>query len=895
MGAMLETRGINAESDESGNGARSSQRRQVPFMRFPSSLLYWYWDDMDNDLEKLEDQNFQGETMLGPFGCFAAVNRYKSDLNLSRPVSLATFSPSISNIINNRVDEKRYSAPIGHSWTSRSHKGSYLPAHMNALFRLSPISTTPSSPIPSNISVASSRECNDEIIPRKIWIHPRFNIDASLTYKVLLGDANAEYKTSQNLQKVVFSDYYGTTDELHCRIVDKFEISDITYTRRFEIRLQEAMEALKIHNPSKESQQTDFQSLLKASLVHDLLRLFVKTSKNLFFLSFKGSILDTLVIPMVYKAVGELLIGSHGTKMYDDVIDESDEKDQEKNRVPSRLYCIILHQSLILLALSIASFNQYSLLFNSFGTYQGSLDYLKCCIAFREISLMNLARIIIPLIGDYSEDEPIIVLNRTLLDKLVSLGLAEELLVTLILAIKQDESLNIILNYKLLYAVLQGVREYFIGLQLDDSGLESVLVWSKYMYFFYFATATIDVAHYQIKEPGFEDLNENYNLIENFQFDDSFEHSEYAKIEINAHQEKSKGEEEDEQELERATLPKRLANRPPVEDKPPRSFTVKFRFNEEQESEDGGYEGESSGEDAHEKSSSSFPWRSLNEKTIINHNGDKVSVLTGLSIKPSKKILKEELLKTGEMKQIDIKVPFEVDKTGEISSLEISYGIPTSLLDLMIRTVTISNHKNWFQRKKAFPRNFPKFCCDLEEDLMTWKLPWNLYSQDDVVTNKSAHLKFHSLFHETLHNLIFCFYNSILMFFFRIIKDTDPSLLQDYVESTLYHLEELQRISLDPEFSKKVQISLPFWCFFICGSDAVSHSLQSKYDNLGRIWSGVGDKWIGKQMVMEIWRGRNYGISIDEQMEESDRDASEEDKETSWLDMIKGWEMSGFH
>lgn len=230
-----------------------------------------------------------------------------------------------------------------------------------------------------------------------------------------------------------------------------------------------------------------------------------------------------------------------------------------------------------------------------------------------------------------------------------------------------------------------------------------------------------------------------------------------------------------------------------------------------------------------------------------------------------------------------------------VSMIEINYALPMSLLDLMIRTITISNHRNWFLRKKVFPRNFPKFCCDLEDDLVSWRIPWDLY--EDTLENKQ---KFHSKFHEALYHMIMCFYNAILMFFYRIIKDMDPSLLQNYVTSALTHMEKLRSISMDQSFSTEYVVLPSFWTYFLCGSDAVNIDIQRRYDSLGSCWFNSGSKWIGRQMMLEIWRGRNYGMSVDRQISgnsvpnSSQIEASEE-TETSWLDLVKGWEMSGFH
>ncbi|VEU23285.1 DEKNAAC104405 [Brettanomyces naardenensis] len=876
-----------------GNG--SFQRRQIPLMRFPRSLTYRYWDDLDRDLEVLSDENYSGEVRKGPFGCWR-VERITQQrrIRMEEPdreeeVSLPRISPP---------SEETAEMPMPQS--PAVHSATVNPSISNIIN--GEISTG------DTVNTSTAAPGSDDLVPRTIWIHPRLHIDALLTYKAILGDADAECKDPLKLQRVVFSDYYGITEGLRCRIVDKFGMGD-----EETFRMDEVMAALKV-----ERREATFSGLLKVDKVRDLLRMFGRSCTGLVFLDFKGGVVELLRGKDGLLRGRDILLRQQQQGADDFLPISRDQKRQPSDHLPGQspdnaltsqhlsdyLYRQ-LPQTLIIIILSISSFAQYRLLFNSFGLYQGSLSYLRCYIAFREISLVNLSRLILPLIGSYSEDEPITIVDTNLLDTLVSTGLIKHLLLTLILAIKQDECLNIVLNYKLLYTVLQGIREYLMGLDLkSDHELETILTWVKFMHFFFYSSATIDVEHYQIKEPGFEDLDENYNMIKQFKFDDSFLPDEYDKIEIKAGS--GEGGEEDDEDHVRLNLPKRLANRPQVVDRPPRSFTVHFGGSRGESGEEssgdsdddnddpqnpqeaGGHPNEptisgksplheqrSLPQDAASAESSKTPasaeWRPLNAKTEINNQGNEVAVLTGLSLKPTKP---QHLMSVHKVKQLNIPVPFDINKVDGISSIELSFGIPMSLLDLMIRAVTIANHKNWFLRKKVFPRNFPKFCCDLEEDLMTWKLPWNLY---EVLPD--SQFRYHSLFHETLYHLIMCFYNTILMFFFRIIKDTDPSLLQSYVSSTLHHLEELRRISLDPGFSKDFKIEPPFWCFFLCGSDAVSRGLQGRYDELGRVWFDAGDKWIGKQMMMEVWRGRNEGG---------------EGREASWLDMIKGWEMSGF-
>lgn len=867
------------------------KRRKIPFVHYPPSQLYLNENDMDLDLNMLaEVEDHPRVRRLGPFGCFPLTSSVKSS-------SSATLNPSIANIINDSPDDIDRQSPaevraVQSIPPAASPSSSYPPLD---LLNYSTNDITPT---------LSERDNTDIIVPRKIWIHPRFRMYAVLTYKALLGDADATSKSGDAIQRIIFSDYYGETHRVCCQISELFDVPDNEINLLKNQRLNSVYESLKLkQSPTKR----DLPHLLKEPPIKEMLNLFSTYSRNLSLISFRDSIVDVTLIPLVHKIVRELIPLKSGISANEECTDNDDPKNHFKN------YCILIKQTFIAIVLAIGAFEKFKTLFNEFGLYHASRNYLKCYIDFRQVAIYNISKLIHELVKPYSKNDPIYINNLELLDKLITSGIINQFLSVLILAIKQDEILDIVVNYKLLYSVLQAIREHLLSLDISDSHLIDLLLWIKYLHFFFYATATIDVEHYQIKEPGFEDLDANYNLIRNFNFNDSFRPEEYNQIKIKqtVAEDVSSTDEDDTSNSDvndsdyettfKATLPKRLANRPPVKDKPPRSFTVHFCFGNESSNDDGDDDNAESDTSDSVKSDTnnndlSSEWQNLNAKTRINGEGVKVDVLTGLAVVDQKQSnIEKQNHKNGDSDKLRIPVPFELSKLKGISSIEISCGLPVSLLDLMIRAITISNHRNWFLRKKIFPRNFPKFCCDLEEDLMTWKLPWDLYKR-----SSDKKKEFHSMLHEALYHQILCFYNAVLMFFFRIIKDTDPSLLQNYVVSTLEHLEELHRISVDPKFGQDFKMHVPFWCYFLCGSDAISRSLQSKYDSIGGIWFSSWEKWIGKQMILEIWRGRNYGMNIDEQIEgitnnEQEEEEAEEDKEASWLDLIKGWEMSGYH
>lgn len=343
-----------------------------------------------------------------------------------------------------------------------------------------------------------------------------------------------------------------------------------------------------------------------------------------------------------------------------------------------------------------------------------------------------------------------------------------------------------------------------------------------------------------------------------------------------------------------STLPSRLAKRPDIQDRPPRTFSVRFHFSESfVESEEYSDENDENDENENEKKKevednsvdlkSGVPNSSvvpeLNYSNTIHnaHNVTNYEASSGCLPLSEKK---QGPSSSGKMRISHPSIVSYRDVKRRPSPIELSFGMPISLLVLMERTVRLTDHKNWCLRKKIFPRNFPKICCDLEDDLTSWELEWDVYADN---TSDKDGLKFHSLFHKALYHLVVAFHSSLLMFFNRLIKETDPVLLQNHVLTTVKHLEELKQLSLRSDFLKDMRISPPFWCFLMSGSDATTSELQYRYDELGRKWFVAGNKWIGKQVMMEVWRSR------------VEAEKNENTENISWLDLIKDWEISGFN
>lgn len=928
------------------------KRQQLPLMKMPPSCYYGTFKELDfkiNEVDSLiHDENSKYNFDLGPFTVFTNETMFtKYKKSKSKPI-VPLNPPKIPiNVNNNHMDVmKKAGSNINTNRTNNLPSISSI-MNMNHSEEMNTSTTAYLQSNPKLLPLPPALEMNyqrkkqqtqrdlinklgnnannyieydgthrimDNVESNPIWIHPRLEIDAILTYQALVGSADVVTQSWDIIKGVIFADKYGMTSRLQNRIVDKMYDDSTDNDEHMKECINHVFRALTESDNTLVSAPS-FTALLRSQRVQELIRLFVKSQTSVMILNFNGSIFDTVVIPSLYKIVGELMVFDCSVGLPGDWSGKVSE-----NGIEFRHYCDLLKRTYCMVVLAITAFSQYKKLFNEYGIYDGSLKLFKCYISFREMSLINLSIIIKPLLLK-GVTNPVKIDNAYLLNRLFKAGLFKELILTLILAIYQDSNLDIINNYRLIYNVLGGIKEQYILMKISDKQIDEIWLWFRYIQVFYKSCSKIDLDNYKIDEEGFEDVSSNYNLIENFEFNDYFDKSEYNKIEIapnsmTSKQDNTKESEDDDvgdsdsddNDISYSSdstgaedfdiqIPKRLTKRPCIEDRPPKSFTVRFHFDENAKNKNkpGNIDERDSEQEDYNDENGSNEMKSLKETNKFgkynikckNSGSKKVNPLTGLSSESNNMTFDERERFFREDYKVHIPNPSKLasdmkqNKFSSVSIVEISFGIPLSLLELIEKTVRLADHKNWCLRKKIFPRNFPKFCCDLEEELINWKTDWDLYTVD---TNNTEILQFHSLFHKALYHLTVAFYNTTLLFFFRLIKEIDPNLLQNHVVSTITHLEQLKNLSLRSDFLKDMKIFPPFWCFFISGSNAISSELQYRFDELARKWFVAGNKWIGKQIMMEVWRVGN-------ELSNNSRSGDV----VSWLDLIKDWEVSGFH
>ncbi|ODV64445.1 uncharacterized protein ASCRUDRAFT_105304 [Ascoidea rubescens DSM 1968] len=241
---------------------------------------------------------------------------------------------------------------------------------------------------------------------------------------------------------------------------------------------------------------------------------------------------------------------------------------------------------------------------------------------------------------------------------------------------------------------------------------------------------------------------------------------------------------------------------------------------------------------------------------------------------------------------------------------DLIFPIPLSLINLLNKITKLCNHNNFFREKKIFARNFPKICTDFEDRLLNWRINWNLYYYDceynpsyniighnnhdnnnnDNNKNSRKKMKFFSIYHELVYHNIMSFYNSMLIYYYKIIKKYPAVLLSYYATNSINHLkriyEIIQKNYHDDKFlNKKMFYFKPFFLqIFFTSCEASSIDLQEKckqlwekYNKYEKLDVFNNNNWKAKQVIFEIWKKRN-----------------ESNQDLNWVEVLKEWNFTLF-
>ncbi|KAG2733855.1 hypothetical protein G9P44_003380 [Scheffersomyces stipitis] len=231
-------------------------------------------------------------------------------------------------------------------------------------------------------------------------------------------------------------------------------------------------------------------------------------------------------------------------------------------------------------------------------------------------------------------------------------------------------------------------------------------------------------------------------------------------------------------------------------------------------------------------------------------------------------------------------------KTDEHFATDALYGLPNSLILLFSETVQLLRSKIYHSEVyNTLPKDFKERAENLNQQLINWKLDWQLYENQndetqpqteveidedisvvDAQSQDDAKKKFFSPMHEATYHHILSFYHALMIYFNRLIMEVPPTKLQTKVAKTLSHLNAIQKL-----ISKGEAAIIPlFWQGFIAGCEAVSMHLQMGFKKWGAdIAQYLGSYWGARQIMLEVWRRKRMFEARDD-----------------WVSVIQDWEMN---
>jgi arginine metabolism regulation protein II len=223
----------------------------------------------------------------------------------------------------------------------------------------------------------------------------------------------------------------------------------------------------------------------------------------------------------------------------------------------------------------------------------------------------------------------------------------------------------------------------------------------------------------------------------------------------------------------------------------------------------------------------------------------------------------------------------QISADGNVNfTFETLYAIPNSfsyLFQTVVRLYKIkqfldNNKRNNTTTKNDMKQQFKLNCMELEERLLNWKMEWKLVDCSGICSNKGQEsLPFISPLHAGVFHHIMSRYNSLLIYYFKIIRNYSDIHLQSYCESTYRHLERMMELRQ----SHNVPLLTCSWSAFIAGCSCLDEKLQIKFkawfEDLSNI--GMGSYWGTRQIMFEVWRRRKTG-----------------EKNDDWMSVHKEWE-----
>lgn len=101
-------------------------------------------------------------------------------------------------------------------------------------------------------------------------------------------------------------------------------------------------------------------------------------------------------------------------------------------------------------------------------------------------------------------------------------------------------------------------------------------------------------------------------------------------------------------------------------------------------------------------------------------------------------------------------------------------------------------------------------------------------------------------------------HHALLIFYFRSVRNTNPVILQHYVESVISNLEVHARCK---KSFAPARVNVIVWPSFIAACEAIGEDIRSRSIECIRhaLWSGFRNHEIAEKVAREVWRRKDLG------------------------------------
>ncbi|KAI3404633.2 ARG83 [Candida oxycetoniae] len=649
-------------------------------------------------------------------------------------------------------------------------------------------------------------------IARNVHVHFDFLKYAALTIFAIKGP---DFEINeQNMMHILYPNFFPNIDSDDNWLASARLVIGKLFTR----------ENVNDDNKNNKNNNNNNCSLILRPLFNKLLNAFSSDLILIDRMGFHNDYIDLLLIPYIKQIVGQFICWDFAAWNVDAL------QEAEELSVVELMHSINLCIVFLTLGLSAFKLSKRTISNGDDGSGYTIDEYLRISIKLRKLSIKLL---------NYHLDEFDSISELQKHSKEMG-SYDTSLLLTLVLQIELDSVFSVFENFDLIYAIGDLViKTKFERTRRMETVNKLLINIFKIKYFMYEGTQSVNIYNFQIDKNDvqyhYKDLDDDYDLI-NLESEDDEEEDEDEEEEEEGddngeeeeeEEEDEDGVEEEEEEEGFSSHSKGLHVRPTIQDMVantnevdsltyiPTAYTINFDTNKDYVA---AYEVTADGASGHSPKIKFRPY--LQTKFTSLFDADLIYLM---------------------------------------------YGLPRDLLHIFHESIHIANHKNIFDHRKVFPRNFPRITAEVEDKLVSWhhtKSNWNLDA-----TN---------VFHEFLINHINSFHQAAIICHHKLMEKDFRAEKYSYLVDNC--LDFLSRASELATTILKIEFRPMFWILLMCGSIATISSQQERIKSIWstKCFSNQPNYWRAKQILYEIWHRRAEG---------------EEESKLGFMNIIREWNI----